>query len=83
MSNRQISDPCNSLHETVRDSDVGDLIYFLLGLQELLLENVRDLTDESLFAMSFVVIKYLLEGQELVMADEWSQFDSQIFGVQE
>jgi hypothetical protein len=70
------------LHETIGNSDVGDLVHLLPGLQELLLQNIWDLADEDLLTMAFVVVEHPLEGQEFIMADEWSQLHSQVLRIQ-
>ena len=59
------------------------LVHFLLGFQELLLQNVRDLRHEILLAVALVLVEHLFQRQKLVVADERCQFDLQVLRIQE
>ena len=79
MADNLILDSIYALHQTIGDALIGDLIYFLLGFQELLLQNIWYLADEILLAMVLIVIKHLLEGHKSIVANERRQLDSKVF----
>lgn len=72
-----------TLHKRISYALIRNLVNFLFGLQELLLQNVWNLTDEHFFAMRLILVKHLLEWQKFVVTYEGRQLDSQVLGVQE
>lgn len=83
IDHRKVLDLIHSLHQAIGHALVGHLIHLLLGLQELLLKDVRNLADEDLLAVVFVIVKHFLGWQELVVTDERLQFHLELLRVQE